>query len=78
MLLERLDVADWGIPKVIISDRDPKFLSELWNTLFKSLNVSLLYSTAYHPQTDGASERTNQTSEIALCFYLYMLDKLAI
>lgn len=57
-LLDRLDIADWGYPKVIISDRDRKFLSELWAAIFKKLGVSLLYSTAYHPQTDGASERT--------------------
>lgn len=44
---------------MIISDRDPKFLSDLWASLFKLLGVKLLYSTAYHPQTDGASERTN-------------------
>lgn len=75
LLLDRLDIADWGIPKVIISDRDPKFLSELWSSLFKKLGVSLLYSTAYHPQTDGKSERTNQTVEIALRFYIHALEK---
>lgn len=69
-LLTRLQIADWGLPKVLISDRDRKFLSELWTALFKMLGVELLYSTAYHPQTDGSSERTNQTAEIALRFYL--------
>ena len=67
-LLRRLRKVDWGIPKVIISDRDRKFLSELWSTLFDMLGVKLLYSTAYHPQTDGSLERTNQTIEIALRF----------
>lgn len=66
----RLFMLDWGIPKAIISDRDPKFLSELWREVFTILGVRLLYSTAYHPQTDGASERTNQTIEIALRYYL--------
>ena len=69
-LLQQLDIAGWGLPKVILSDRDPKFLSALWKEVFKTLDVDLLYSTAYHPQTDGSSERTNQTAEIALRFYL--------
>jgi transposase InsO family protein len=69
-LLERLLIADWGIPEGIISDRDPKFISEFWRTLFNKLGTKLLMSTAYHPQTDGQSERTNQTVEIALRFFL--------
>ena len=71
----RLDVVDWGLPKVIISDRDRKFLSDFWTAIFDKLSVSLLYPTAYHPQTDGTSERTNQTAEIALRFYVHGLDK---
>ena len=75
-LLDRLEIADWGVPKAIISDRDRKFMSELWDTLFQRLGVALLYSTAYHPQTDGSSERTNQTMEIAIRFYIHtILDK---
>lgn len=70
VLLERLDVGDWGLPKAIISDRDKKFLSDMWSAMFNKLGVRLLYSTAYHPQTDGQSERTNQTVEIALRFHL--------
>lgn len=74
-LIDRLELLDWGIPKAIISDRDRKFLSELWQAIFKRLGVSLLYSTAYHPQTDGSSERTNQTMEIAMRFYIHTLEK---
>jgi hypothetical protein len=48
-LLERLYIADWGVPKAILSDRDRKFLSEFWTCLFTRLGVSLLYTTAYHP-----------------------------
>ena len=59
VLLDRLWIADWGLPKVILSDRDRKFLSQLWTGLFERLGADLLYSTAYHPQTDGQSERTN-------------------
>ncbi len=72
-LLTRLYLTDWGLPKAIVSDRDPKFLSELWKALFNKLGVSLLYTTAYHPQTDGQSERTNQTVKIALRFCLNTL-----
>ena len=66
LLLERLLLVDWGLPKAIISDRDRIFLTEMWAALFKLLKASLLYSTAYHPQTDGSSAGTNQTAEIAL------------
>ena len=63
-------LTDWGIPKAIISDRDSKFMSEFWQKLFKLLEIKLLVSTAYHPQTDSQSERTNQTAEIALQFFI--------
>ena len=74
-LLRRLRKIDWGLPKVIISDRDRKFLGDLWTALFNILGVKLLYSTAYHPQTDGASERTNQTVETAVRFWLSTLEQ---
>jgi hypothetical protein len=61
---------DWGLPSAIISDRDKKFISELWHNLFKRLGVQQMITTAYHPQADGQSERTNQTIEIALRFWL--------
>ena len=61
---------EWGIPKAIISDRDSRFLSNFWKGLFSRLGTKLLTSTAYHPQTDGLSERMNQTVEIALRYYL--------
>ena len=64
------ELTDWGIPCAIISDRDPKFMSLLWKTIFKTLGTDLMVSTAYHPQTDGQSERTNQTVEIALRYHL--------
>ena len=43
----------WGLPAAIISDRDPKFLSDFWTGLFKRAGTELLMSTAYHAQTDG-------------------------
>ena len=61
---------DWGIPKVIISDRDSKFLSEFWTELFKALGTDLMFSAAYHSQADGQFERTNQTVEIVMRFHV--------
>eukprot|EP00253_Pinus_taeda_P012175 PITA_12175 len=52
-----------GLPKVIISDRDVKFTSAFWRTLFADLGTQLNFSTAYHPQTDGQTERVNQVVE---------------
>ncbi|GJX97689.1 putative reverse transcriptase domain-containing protein [Tanacetum coccineum] len=52
-----------GIPVSIICDRDPRFASHFWRSLQKALGTSLDMSTAYHPETDGQSERTIQTLE---------------
>ncbi|GJZ42487.1 putative reverse transcriptase domain-containing protein [Tanacetum coccineum] len=52
-----------GIPVLIICDRDPRFASNFWRSLQNALGTNLDMSTAYHPQTDGQSERTIQTLE---------------
>ena len=59
-----------GLPKVIISDRDPRFTGNFWSTLFKTLGTNLAMSTAYHPQTDGQTERANRTLEQMLRAYV--------
>ena len=59
-----------GVPKVIISDRDPKFIGNFWNSLFKGLNTTLNFSTSFHPQTDGQTERVNQVVEDLLRMYV--------
>ncbi|MBW0477183.1 hypothetical protein O181_016898 [Austropuccinia psidii MF-1] len=46
-------VYTYGVPKIIISDRDPKFTSEFWTNLYDMLGTKVAFSTAYHPQTDG-------------------------
>lgn len=61
------------MPCKIISDRDRKFVSDLWRFIFKELKTDLLYSTAHHPQTNGQSERTNQTVEIKFHYLLINL-----
>jgi hypothetical protein len=53
-------------PKSIVSDRDKLFTSQFWRHLFQLMDVQLLFSTAYHPQTDGQSERVNQCLEMSL------------
>ncbi|GKA47236.1 reverse transcriptase domain-containing protein, partial [Tanacetum coccineum] len=56
-------VARHGVPVSIISDRDGRFTSHFWQTVQRALGTRLDLSTAYHPQTDGQSERTIQTLE---------------
>lgn len=68
--LPAAETCDWCVPAQIFSDRDPKFMGEFWTALAKALKIKMLTSTAYHPQTDGQSERTNQTVEIALRYFL--------
>ncbi|KAI0998999.1 hypothetical protein K3495_g9197 [Podosphaera aphanis] len=76
VLLNRLSIMNWGLPRAIVSDRDAKFVSQLWRAIFKQQNVKLLFSTSYHPQTDGASERTNATAEISLRFFITGIPQL--
>ncbi|MCO5561028.1 hypothetical protein L7F22_014649 [Adiantum nelumboides] len=59
-----------GLPRSIISNRDPKFTRHFWTSLFKSLGTNLLFSSAYHPQTDGQIERVNQILEEMLRHYI--------
>ncbi|MBW0503731.1 hypothetical protein O181_043446 [Austropuccinia psidii MF-1] len=56
-------ISTCGVPEIIISDRDPKFTSEFWTNLYDILGTKISFSTAYHPQTDGLTERIIQTME---------------
>ena len=58
-----------GLPKAIVSDRDPKF----WKGLFADLGTKLNFSTAYHPQTNGQTKRVNQVLEDMI--HMYGMEK---
>lgn len=69
LLVDRL-IRDHGIPKRIVSDRDKLFTSAYWKTLLGQMGTTLGLSTAYHPRTDGQTERANQCLEEYLRHYV--------
>ena len=62
-----------GLPKAIVYNRDSKFTSNSWKGLFADLGTKLNFSTAYHPQIDGKTERVNQVLEDML--HMSVMDK---
>ena len=58
-----------GLPESIVSDRGSVFTSHFWKSLANSLGINPRFSTAFHPQTDGQTERMNQTVEQYLRIY---------
>jgi len=58
-----------GVPKVIVSDRDPKFVGKFWQSFMGKLNTKLHMSTARHPRTDGLTERVNHTMQLLFRCY---------
>jgi transposase InsO family protein len=68
-------ISQHGTPTEIISDRDKLFTSKFWTTLTALLGIKRKLSTAFHPQTDGQTERINQTMETYLrCYVNYKQD----
>ncbi|QRV87030.1 Retrotransposable element Tf2 protein [Ceratobasidium sp. AG-Ba] len=59
-----------GLPRKTISDRGPQFTSQFLKQLHKRLDIKPSFSTAYHPQTDGQTERLNQVVELYLRHYV--------
>jgi hypothetical protein len=73
------------IPKTIVSNRDPQFTSKFWKGLFKGFKMNLNFDIAYHPESDGKTERVNQVMEdmLRICVmgkpskwedYLHLVD----
>jgi hypothetical protein len=62
-------IRHYGIPKSIISDRDKLFTSNFWTTLLAAIGTKRKLSTAYYPQTDGQTERTNRIMKTYLRIY---------
>ncbi|KAH9727410.1 Endonuclease [Citrus sinensis] len=60
----------WGVPKSIVSDRDPQFTGCFWTELFKMLGTDLKFSTSFHLQKDGQTERINGLLEMYLRHYV--------
>jgi transposase InsO family protein len=52
-----------GVPKEIVSERRTQFTSRFWERLHETLDTQLCFSSTYHPQTDGQTERVNQILE---------------
>lgn len=61
-----------GLPKEIISDRDSRFTGNFWSTLFALAGTTLRFSSSYHPETDGQTERVNQILEDYLRHYVQL------
>lgn len=69
-LFMREIVRHHGLPSSIVSDRDPRFTSSFWTQLWKQFGTTLAMSTAYHPQSDGQTERANRSVEDMLRHYV--------
>jgi len=59
-----------GLPKRIVSDRGPQFIALFTKELYRLLDIRISSSTAWHPQTDGQTERVNQELDQLLCLFV--------
>jgi len=70
LMFIRTIFANHGLPEEIISDRDAKFISIFWKEVSRMLGIQRCLSTAFHPRSDGQTERSNRTLEEALRAYV--------
>ena len=71
-------IRHYGLPSAIVSDRGPQFVGYMWKRICELLRITRRLSTAYHPETDGATERANQVVEHYLrCYTTYLQDNWA-
>ncbi|CDJ46911.1 hypothetical protein EBH_0069500 [Eimeria brunetti] len=69
LLADRL-TRNHSFPDILVSDRDPRFRTEVWSQLCSRFNITRAMSSSYHPQTDGQTERVNRTLEQMLRTYV--------
>jgi hypothetical protein len=67
---EGVTINGWGYPRTLVSDRDRRFLSALWNSILELSGTRHVTTTAYHPSADGQAERTNFSLEVSLRFFV--------
>jgi len=67
-------ISEHGMPEEFITNRDKLFTSKYWTTFLAKLGVKKKLSTSFHPETDGQTERTNQTLEQYLRMYANKLQ----
>jgi hypothetical protein len=70
VVYEGVTLNGWGYPRTLISDRDRRFLSALWNSILELAGTRHVTTTAYHPSADGQAERTNFALEVSLRFFV--------
>ncbi len=63
-------IAHYGIPRQVITDRDPRWRNEFWKEICRLMGMKRVLTTSHHPQADGQTEILNQTLEIALRSYV--------
>ena len=69
-LFTRICWCHHGLPAELVSDRDPRFTAKFWQAFWRCIGTNLAMSSAYHPQTDGQTERANRTLEQMLRFFV--------
>uniref|UniRef100_A0AAV1T6I7 Integrase catalytic domain-containing protein n=1 Tax=Peronospora matthiolae TaxID=2874970 RepID=A0AAV1T6I7_9STRA len=65
-----------GLPRELVSDRDPRFTAEFWQSVFRSLVTRLKTSTSNYPESDGRTERVNRVFEGILRGYVHSFFEL--